>query len=288
MASEYRPLSRRKPNEDPVQSSCYRLCTRTGSNEQQKKGLKYCNFVATLVHSANAIAILALILTKLSEQNFVPVTINKLDGRPGEGNYTKCEEIYKINPQWLSFVFAVICALFHFGYFYHDTRKLYEERIDNLNNWYRWVEYSLSASIMIVQISLLTGITDQIALLNAFGCVFGMIWFGQFVEVAVDRNARIVAFVLGSILGMFPWAGILTTYGLSADDAPWFVHVIVVGQFVTFMGFAVVALRHLIYIDSIKDKQDKVSFYIRGELIYNILSLFAKTYLLWFTYAANA
>ncbi len=49
-------------------------------------------------------------------------------------------------------------------------------------NPYRWLEYSLSASIMIVLIAMLTGISDVAALIALVGVNASMIGFGWMQE----------------------------------------------------------------------------------------------------------
>lgn len=257
-------------------------------------GLRNCNCFLAGLHFANAFIVFLLILLNLSSQKFVPVTTTKLAGRPGYGNYTYGNVVYEINPQWLSFAFALICFFAHTAYY--AWPESYEKLIRAQNNWWRWLEYGFSASLMIVQISLLTGITDLSAQINAFGTVFATIWLGQFTEEkypADERKKRWFAFAISSVVVLFPWVSIFTTFGLSGANPGILVTLIVAGQIFMFTCFAFVSALNIYYLipntgNDLKIEEKNVKTYIRGEFYYNLLSFLAKTYLIWMTYGANA
>ena len=60
--------------------------------------------------------------------------------------------------------------------------------LDNCFCWWRWAEYSISASIMMVAIAITTGIADQNTLLGIFALTFITMWCGFFTEM-VSRPA---------------------------------------------------------------------------------------------------
>jgi hypothetical protein len=55
-------------------------------------------------------------------------------------------------------------------------------------NPFRWLEYSLSASLMVVLIAMLTGIADYVALLALFGVNAAMIFLGWLMELLPLRR----------------------------------------------------------------------------------------------------
>jgi hypothetical protein len=61
--------------------------------------------------------------------------------------------------------------------------------LDNCLCWWRWAEYSVSASVMMVAIAITTGIADQNTLLGIFALSFITMWCGFFTEM-VSRPAR--------------------------------------------------------------------------------------------------
>ena len=86
---------------------------------------------------------------------------------------------------------------------------LYRRYVKDLKkgmNRFRWYEYSVSASIMIVAIAMLTGIYDISALLLVFFMNMMMILFGLRMEVHNQGKKRLdwAPFVMGCIAGAIP------------------------------------------------------------------------------------
>ena len=64
----------------------------------------------------------------------------------------------------------------------------YQAQLLKGRNPYRWLEYSLSASVMIVLIAMLVGINDIAALVALVGVNASMIGFGWMQDRPVDRH----------------------------------------------------------------------------------------------------
>lgn len=147
-------------------------------------------------------------------------------------------------------------------------------------NPYRWVEYALSSSVMIVLISTLFGIYDIASLLLIFVVNASMNFFGLLMEQlnsgAEKKNVKWGPFVFGSIAGLAPWAAILLyMFGTgNFDQIPWFVWAIVGTYFVAFNTFPVNMILQYKRVGKWKD-------YIYGERVYITLSLVAKSLLAW-------
>jgi hypothetical protein len=306
-------------HEDLEPSHCWYVCNRRVPVEKRLLGLRFFNALLFFLHLANCTAIIICIFT-VGNNTQVPVTITTLTGRPGYGGYNSTQ-LYTMNPQWLSVTFAAICFVAHLIYW--QLNDFYEALIRSQNNFLRWIEYSLSASIMLVQIAMLTGTTELTSLLNVFGTMFATIWFGQFTEEKYkesQRTKRWIAFVLGSIVTLFPWIGIFLTFGFSsAAPSNSFVIAIIFGQFSMFMLFAVISAINIAYLQDdytiqsliIRDTpaeddtheafiplvvyrayQSEIDAsntkgYCEREILYNLLSFVVKTFLVWVTFAAN-
>lgn len=239
----------------------YSIDTRIGYSGKWN-ALKSCNMIAFAVHAV--LFIVAVAYTGATDKVRVPVTLNYMNARPGAAlpvNKTLLDVyprvlLFSMNPQWLTAAFIGICAISHFIVWrYFET---YQKLVVQGKNDWRWYEYSLSASIMIVNIGLVNGCTDLGSLLLMFFCAFAMIWFGHYAEAAstdvwLSLCGRCVAtefaftFLLGSLVGVAPWVVIFVTYAFSVERAqgvtvPVVVHFIVFGLFAQFMCFAVVAL----------------------------------------------
>jgi len=147
-------------------------------------------------------------------------------------------------------------------------------------NKFRWFEYALSSSIMIVLISTLFGIYDIASLilifvLNASMNLFGLV-MEQLNEGAEKQNVRWGPFAWGALAGLAPWAAILLyMFGTgNFDMVPWFVWAIVGTYFVAFNTFPVnMVLQY--------KRAGKWNDYVYGERVYIVLSLIAKSALAW-------
>jgi hypothetical protein len=158
------------------------------------------------------------------------------------------------------------------------TREIYVSDLQKGINRFRWFEYALSSSVMIVLISTLFGIYDIASLLLIFGLNFIMNIFGLYMELMNQNSDKIKwgSFVYGAIAGILPWVAILLyMFGTgSLDMIPWFVWAIVGTYFVAFNSFPVNMILQYKKIGKWKD-------YLYGERVYIILSLVAKTFLAW-------
>ncbi len=147
-------------------------------------------------------------------------------------------------------------------------------------NRFRWFEYAISSSIMIVLISTLFGIYDIASLILIFVLNASMNLFGLLMEqLNAGRGEAKVKwgpFVWGSIAGLAPWAVVLIyMFGNgNFDRIPWFVWAIVATYFVAFNTFPINMILQY-------KKVGKWKNYIYGERTYIVLSLVAKSILAW-------
>ena len=107
----------------------------------------------------------------------------------------------------------------------------------------RWVEYSLSSSLMIVLIAQLVGISDVAALVALFGVNASMILFGWLQERYEQPGAAAGCRSSSAALpGSCPWVAItvylLSPGSTSSASPPGFVYGIFVSLFVFFNVFA--------------------------------------------------
>jgi hypothetical protein len=145
-------------------------------------------------------------------------------------------------------------------------------------NYARWIEYSVSASIMIVLIGLFVGIRDLAAVVAVFAANTAMILFGLLME-RQQRPGRAdwSAFWFGSLIGVVPWV-LIVGYLVQPPTVPGFVYAITVVQFVLFFSFAVNMALQYAEIGRWRD-------YVHGEVAYIVLSLTAKSLLAWLVFA---
>lgn len=161
----------------------------------------------------------------------------------------------------------------------------YEANLARGINPARWAEYSVSASLMVVLIAMLPGITNLYALIGIFAANTAMILFGWLMERenAPDRPVTWWPFWFGCIVGAVPWIAITIALVVSqgeGDGVPGFVYGIFVSLFVLFNCFAL--NQWLQY-----RRSGRFADYLYGEKVYLVLSLVAKSALAWQVYAGT-
>jgi len=161
------------------------------------------------------------------------------------------------------------------------TNDIYNADLKKGINKFRWFEYALSSSIMIVLISTLFGIYDIASLILIFVVNASMNLFGLVMEqlnVGASKEGKIKwgPFVWGTIAGLAPWVAILLYMFGNAnfDQVPWFVWAIVGTYFVAFNTFPINMILQYKGVGKWKD-------YLYGERTYIVLSLVAKSILAW-------
>ena len=141
------------------------------------RSLRRGNALLAFVHVAQAAVILAL-ATDFS----LPVTGAFMEAQPGSG-VPKQDLLFDLRIGPLVAAFLLLAALDHALVALPPFRARYERCLAAGVNPFRWLEYSLSASLMVVLIAMLTGIADYVALLALFAVNAAMIFFGWLMEL---------------------------------------------------------------------------------------------------------
>ena len=189
--------------------------------------------------------------------------------------------LFNLNFAWAIAAFFALSALAHL-IVAGPRWTSYQREISSGRNPYRWLEYSISASIMIVLIAMLTGIGDVAALIALVGVNASMIGFGWMQERYERPGAGLGPFWIGCIAGAVPWIAIaIYLIGPGSDQhPPGFVYAIFVSLFVLFNCFAI--NQWLQY-----KQLGKWADYLFGERTYITLSLIAKSLLAWQIFAST-
>lgn len=240
--------------------------------------LRKTNIAAGCLHLASLVAILLL-----SNDASLPVRATYLTEAPGTGNFSSPIGLFDLKIGWMVAAFMALSAFFHFYVSSPAVFPKYAAGLENHINKYRWVEYSLSSSIMIVVILQLNGVADYIALLAAFGVNASMILFGWLQERYTEPGSGdMLPFWFGCIAGSVPWIAIFINMfspkGPADTVVPGFVYGIVISLFIFFNCFAIV--QWLQY-----RGKGKWADYLYGERWYITLSFIAKSLLAWQVFA---
>lgn len=243
----------------------------------QYRRLRWYNLAMGGLHLVQGIAILAL-----SSDFALPVHATFMEGPPGL-EPASLRHLFDLRIGPLVACFVLISALAHGLLVLPGIFGWYSRNLARRRNDARWVEYSVSSSIMIVLIAMLTGIGDVAALVALFGVNASMIFFGL-VQEHTERpgEGNLLPFWLGCIAGAVPWIAIGIYIVSPGSDAtpPGFVYAIFVSLFLFFNVFALNMWLQYRRIGPWRD-------YRFGEVAYILLSLTAKSALAWQVFAAT-
>ena len=251
------------------------MARKTYSNDQQIVRLRRYNIVAGFVHLLQAVAF-GSFLAQLPSQVLFPVTADYMAGPPGSG-LNEHVKVFEINLGFGVVAFLALSAFFHFLISSPWFFNRYSAGLKLNHNYFRWVEYSLSSSVMIWLIAQLCGLSDIGALFAIFGVNASMILFGALQEkYEQPGNKKFLPFIFGSMAGSVPWILIfIYTFqpgGSHKAQVPGFVIGIIVSLFIFFNTFAVNQVLQYRQIG-------KWANYLQGERTYITLSLVAKSLL---------
>ena len=211
----------------------------------------------------------------------LPVRATYMTGPPGPNVGRHGVTLFNLSFAWAIATFFALSALAHFTVA-GPRWESYKVQLLESRNPYRWLEYSLSASIMIVLIAMLVGINDIAALVALVGVNASMIGFGWMQERYETPGDGLGPFWIGCIAGIVPWIAIAVyLIGPGANQhAPGFVYGIFFSLFVLFNCFAINQLLQY-------KKVGRWSNYLYGERAYVTLSLIAKSLLAWQIFAST-
>lgn len=236
--------------------------------------LRLYNLAMGLLHSLQAAVILAL-----SNDFGLPVTTAFMEGPPGSGTGTP-ETAFDLRIGPAVALFLAISAVAHFVIASPLGFGRYTNQLRRGMNLFRWYEYALSASVMMVLIAMLTGVSDAGALIAIFGVNAAMLSFGLLMETRNEGRERLdwTPFIYGCLAGAVPWiiVAIQVAGSERSSDAgvPGFVYGIMVSLFLFFNSFAVNMYLQYRKVGPWRD-------YLFGERVYVLLSLTAKSALAW-------
>lgn len=114
--------------------------------------------------------------------------------------------------------FFLITGSFHLSYYLgsgdeNESNGWYTRAVNNQNNFYRWIEYSITSTLMLYIIALTSGVKDTGVYMSLFAMNVSMIYTGQLVEVAVrDGGDWQTPMILGFVLLLSEFAVIARNF----------------------------------------------------------------------------
>lgn len=244
-----------------------------GIDDARLANLRTWNLGLTVLHLAQA-AVVLFLATDFS----IAITSTFPTGPPGTP-LPAPETLFDVR---IALAVAVFLALAGLDHLITATagKRIYESDLRDGINRFRWVEYSFSATLMVILIGMFSGVTDITAVLAVAGANVGMILFGWLQERMNPpgrERTTMVPFWMGTIVGLAPWLAIAANV-IGAEVVPGFVYGIIVAQFLFFFSFG---LNQWLQYRGVGRWTD----YGYGEKAYLVLSLAAKSVLAWQIFA---
>ena len=249
--------------------------TATGVTPDRLAGLRRWNLGLTVLHAAQAVAVLVL-----ASDFAIEVTSSFPEGPPGT-RVPVAERLFDVPIGATIALFLALAALDH-GLTATVLRARYEMGLRQGVNRFRWLEYSVSATLMILLICFYGGITGIVAIIAIIGANVAMILFG-WVQETVNPPGRtsttMLPFWAGCVAGAAPWIAVAVNLA-GSQTVPGFVYGIFFSLFAFFVTFAVNQWLQYREIGPWRE-------YAFGEKAYLALSLVAKSALAWQIFAGS-
>ena len=170
--------------------------------EIEIRRLRPYNAAAGCLHLVQAVLIIIL-----ASSFSLPVRATYMTGPPGPGVGQQPVVLFNLGFAGALAAFFLLSAVAHF-YVVGPGWANYRAELLMERNPYRWIEYSMSSSIMIVLIAMLVGISDIAALIALIGVNASMIGFGWMQERYERPGTGLVPFWIGCLAGIVPWIAI--------------------------------------------------------------------------------
>jgi Heliorhodopsin len=259
--------------------------------DRTARSLRLFNLAMGVLHLVSGGAMVAL-----SNDFSLEVSTLALGGPPGTPvSEATLLSVFEVPLAAATASFLFLSAFFHFLIASPWGFRRYVEELSKGRNRFRWVEYSLSSTLMILLICLVTGITDLAALIGIAFANIAMILFGWLMEVGNNglmhgadeqptRGSRAwwSPFWFGCVAGVGPWLALAVYLAVNVAELdagpPAFVYGIIVSLFVFFNSFALNQWLQFAQVGRWRN-------YLVGERTYIVLSLVAKSALAWQIFA---
>jgi hypothetical protein len=239
--------------------------------------LRKWNIALTVLHFGQAIAMLSL------TNDFALKVLSSFPaGPPGtEGLVTST--LFEVRVGWVIGAFLALAGIDHLltSTF---AQKTYEKDLKGGINRFRWLEYSISSSLMLAIISMYWGILTLAALIAIVGANVAMILFGWLQEKMNPpgrKSTTMMPFWFGTLAGITPWLAMSVNISqIPLDNAPAGLLLILIVQGIFFFCFG---LNQWLQYRGV----GKWKSYLFGEKAYLVLSLGAKSLLAWQIFAVS-
>jgi hypothetical protein len=267
-------------------------------SKKQKRTLRTWNIVMACVHAVMLVTFIILFTLWNKPSQSYPVTNVRIDGSfqptaPPDLQWTATVTTdFRVLAPILILGFFALTVVEH-GFYAADPWGAYTSAAERQNNAFRWVAFAPSATLMLLAIALLSGVSDRGTLLMLAVSNVSVMLMGAIVESNRERDREAgrytgtqgrwrsvgVPTYVGWTLMLGAAGVILPTFFQRVNDArsagrdvPTWVYAVVAPMFVWFASFGVA---QAVQISPKGDTTSAVSW----EVVYMILSVAAKVFL---------
>lgn len=170
-----------------------------------------------------------------------------------------------------------ITAIFH--WYYYKSSNYYKEVAKGYNR-YRWVEYGITATLMIFVLAIISGIKELYATLLLVCSSIVLMSFGYFFEMNKDRKVKLSALIMGFFIFAYTWAvfwgnfvpNLLASKEIGYEIPSW-VYGVLTPMIFWWLSFGIIAILNF------KAYKKKDYDFKRYERYYILLSYFSKAFM---------
>lgn len=127
-----------------------------------------------------------------------------------------------VNIKWVQgmlCIFFFITGAFHLFYAYSESyggeSGLYRTAITNKNNYFRWIEYSITSTLMLYVIALISGIKDSNIYITLAMNNVAMIYMGQLIETMVQDQNNPYLWIIPTVIS---WGLLISEWAVIIRD----------------------------------------------------------------------
>ena len=251
--------------------------------------LRTWNWLACITQLVVAIAIIIYFVVKKGNINFnttlynIHITDFNVDN-PNSSvlTVTPAVNVTGTAMKVLVVVYFMFTALFHLLYasdFFGSG--LYSRAVANMNSWFRWIEYSISSTVLTFLVAIVCGVKSLDSMILIIVMNIGVMLCGQISESVITKpNGKpiaLVAVLIGWILLLGIFGILFKNFFMALSDAtangfevPWFVYTIIIIFFVFYSLFGLTNLWWIL------GKEHTIQRYLKVEKAYIVLSFLSK------------
>lgn len=221
------------------------------------------NIGAAIAHLVLGIVLSAWYFTSDRKGDDVIKTATYVLGPTGES--TRITPSYENTMIILLLVVVFFTSAIHV--IYATRTKWYNGMIEDKNNYVRWIEYAISATILIVAIAFSSGMSDFDAIILCATSIIGVMMFGQVVErtMETDPHTANIATSTAWMLLLGVLCIILRTFCSTvegSDGIPSVLYGVITFLFLFYISFGLVQICHMRKVGNFKKYENVEKTYI--------------------------